>query len=136
MLLALLLLISTAQEEPSGPAPQEYVAAATQPNGPGLWIGGVAFAREDIETAEQQFDSSTGWPMVVLTFSETGRLRFAAAQQGRVGDVLEIALDGELIAAPFLMEPIAGAEVMIAGSFSLEEAIRLAGRLRGRPPLR
>ena len=136
MLLALLLLISAAQEVTPGPAAAEYVAAATQPNGPGLWIGGVAFAREDIEAAEQQFDPSTGWPMVVLTFTETGQRKFAAAQQDRVGDVLEIALDGELIATPFLMEPIAGAEIMIAGSFTLEEAVRLAERLRGLPPPR
>ena len=136
MLLALLLMFSTVQEEIPVPASPEYVAAATQPNGPGLWIGGVAFAREDILAAEQQFDPSTGWPTVVLTFSETGQRKFAAAQQGRVNDVLEIALDRELIATPFLVEPIAGAEIMIAGSFTLEEAVRLAGRLRGVPPPR
>jgi len=136
IVLALLLLIPATQEETPGLAPDEYVAAATQPNGPGLWIGGVAFAREDIAAAEQQFDPSTGWPMVVLTFSETGRRKFAEAQQGRVSDILEIALDGELIATPFLMEPITGAEIMIAGSFTLEEAVRLAERLRGLPPPR
>ena len=134
IVLALLLLTPVGQAETLGPAPDEFVAAATQPNGPGLWIGGVAFARGDVAAAEQQFDPETGWPMVVLSFTESGRRKFAAAQQGRVGDVLEIALDGELISTPFLMEPIAGAEVMIAGSFGLEEAVRLADRLRGLPP--
>lgn len=135
-LLALLLVTSVGQDGDPGLAPYGSFAAATQPNGPGLWIGGIAFAPEDVAAAEQQFDPSTGWPMIALTFSETGRRKFAEAQRGRVSDVLEITLDGELIATPFLMEPIAGAEIMIAGSFTLEEAVRLAERLRGLPPPR
>ena len=104
---------------------------ATQPNGPGLWIGGIAFAREDIAAAEQQFDPSTGLAHGLPDLQRTGQHKFAVAQQDRIGDVLEIALDGELIATPVLMEPIAGAEIMIAGSFTLEEAVSLAERLRG-----
>ena len=136
MVLALFLLAPAGDAVPAGSTPADSVAAATQPNGPGLWIGGVAFAREDIAAAEQQFDPSTTYPMVLLTFSETGQRKFAAAQQDRVGDVLEIALDGELIATPVLMEPIVGAEIMIAGNFTVAEAVRLAERLRGLPPSR
>ena len=133
-LLALFLLTSAGQEAEPGAAPDEVVAAATQPNGPGLWIGGTAFSPEDVAAAEQQFDPETGWPMVVLTFSDAGQHKFAAAQQDRVGQVLEIALDGALISSPVLMEPIAGAEVAISGSFSVADAVALAERLRGLPP--
>jgi len=133
MFLALFLLILAGQAEPSISTTPESVAAATQPNGPGLWIGGIAFTPEDVAAAEQQFDPETAVPVVFLTFSETGQRKFAVAQQGRVGDVLEIAVDGALVSSPVLVEPIAGAAIMIAGNFTVAEAVRLAERLRGSP---
>jgi len=132
-LLALFLLTSAGHEAEPGTAPDEVVAAATQPNGTGLWIGGTAFVREDIEDVEQRFGPFSATPIVVLTLSESGRRKFAAAQRGRVGDVLEVALDGELIFAPVLREEIEGAEVAISGAFTMAEAIALAARLRGLP---
>ena len=129
--LPLLLFVAGAVQDPAASeAPVEDWARPTQPNGPGLWIGGVAFAPQDVAAAEQAFDPGTGYPIIVLTFSPTGQPKFAALQQDRVGDVLEVALDGELIFSPFLVEPIEGAQVAISGNFTLEEAERLALRLR------
>ena len=129
--LTLLLLATLGQpavEQPVAPPP-------AQQHGPGLWIGGIAFAPEDIASATQQFDPSVATPNVVITFTDTGRAKFQQAQQGRLNQQLEISVDGELVSSPYLLEMIAGNEIAISGTFSVEEAAALARRIappRGR----
>jgi preprotein translocase subunit SecD len=132
----LLLLAATGQndQEPSGlPEPGQ---AATQQSGPGLWIGGISFSQEDVAAATQEFDSYTAVPIVVLTLSETGHAKFSRAQEGRLHQVIEISLDGEILASPFLVEPIEGRQIMISGTFTVADATRLAERLTRLPPRR
>lgn len=133
---ALLFLAANVQgaTEPSRPGGDP--AVLTQPSGPGLWIGGIAFGGEDIATAEQSWDGSTGTPTVVLTFTDSGRDRFLRAQEGRLYQPIEIAVDGELISSPHLAERIEGRQVMISGAFTVEDAKALARRLRGLRPTR
>lgn len=139
VLAALFLLTATAQDVGSmqdvGNAcpPIDYQPTPTQPNGPGLWIGGIAFSPEDIAEATQTWDSYTGQPIVILTFSETGQRKFVDAQQGRIGQVIEITLDGELLSDPVLLELIEGREIMISDSFNQAEATALAERLSSLP---
>ena len=114
---------------PSCPPPPDPPAA---PAAPGLAIAGVAFAPADIASAEQTWEEQTGQPVVQLTLAESGRRKFQALQRTDCeGQVLEIRVDGALVSSPVLMEPIAGAELMISGQFSVEEAQALAARLRG-----
>ncbi|MDQ8757902.1 hypothetical protein RCO27_16875 [Sphingosinicella sp. LHD-64] len=129
----LLLLAATAQNDPEPSGLPEPGQATTQQSGPGLWIGGISFGREDVAAATQDFDSYTAVPIVVLTLSETGHAKFARAQEGRLHQVIEISLDGEVIASPILAEPIEGRQIMISGSFTVAEATRLAERLMRLP---
>lgn len=128
---ALLLLATLGQpavEQPVAPPP-------TQQHGTGLWIGGIAFAPDDIASATQQFDRFVATPNVVITLTETGRAKFQQAQQGRLNQELEISVDGEVVSSPYLREMIAGNEIAISGTFSVEEAATLARRIappRGR----
>ncbi len=130
----LLLLTANPQndQEPSGlPEPGQ---TATQQSGPGLWIGGISFGPEDVAAATQEFDGDAAMPVVVLTLSESGHAKFARAQEGRLLQILEISLDGEILASPILMEPIEGRQVMISGTFTVADATRLAERLTRLPP--
>ena len=120
---ALLLLLATAQAS-EGQA--TTVTAESQRSG--LWIGEIAFAAADIAGAAQHWDD-LGTPIVIVTFTESGQAKFNQAQQGRVGQVLEIRVDGELVASPFLMEIVAGNRISITGSFTREEATALARRI-------
>ena len=134
LLLAAVLQDAAVQAAPEPWSPSDEPPALTQPSGPGLWIGGVAFTPEDFASVEPSFDGYTGVPIVILTFTSSGQAKFARAQQGRIEQVLEVTLDGRLLTAPILREPIAGNAVSIEGSFSAKEADRLATRIRGTTP--
>jgi preprotein translocase subunit SecD len=115
---------------PSCPLPPDSPPAAI----PGLAIGGIAFAPADVESADQGWDDIAR-PVVLLTLSESGRAKFAALQRSDCeGQVLEIRVDGELVSAPVLREPIEGPGIMIDGAFTAEQAEALAARLAGRRP--
>ena len=128
--LATLLLVATAN--PAIGLAAAPATAASQRSG--LWIADTAFLAADIASAEQSYDGENGIPNVVITFTESGRAKFALLQQGRVEQVLEIRVDGELIASPFLLEPIAGNQITLGGSFTVEEAKALSRRIM--PPRR
>ena len=122
-LLALLLLAAMAQP-PDAQAP----ATSAEAQRPGLSIGDIAFTAADIAGATQEWDD-LGTPIVVVTFTEAGRTKFDQAQHGRVGQALEIRVDGELVASPLLMEIVAGDRISITGSFTREQATALARRI-------
>jgi preprotein translocase subunit SecD len=122
--LAILLLLA---------APQDSAAQAPAPAAEdrlhGLWIADIAFSPADIAGAAQEWDGETAIPIVILTFTESGLQKFRQAQAGRVGQVLEIRVDGELVASPLLMEIVAENRIAISGSFTREEAAALARRV-------
>ncbi len=129
-ILASLLLVAAA--DPAIGAATAPATAASQRSG--LWIADTEFLPADIASAEQSFDAETADPNVVITLTEPGRVKFARVQQGLVEQVLEIRVDGELVASPFLLEPIPGNQMTIEGSFTVEEAKALARRIL--PPRR
>ena len=120
---ALLLLLVTAQAS-EGQA--TTVTAESQRSG--LWIGEIAFSPADIASATQEW-GERGTPIVTIILTETGRLKFSRAQQGRVGQVLEIRIDGEVVSSPMLMEVIPGNRISISGAFTAREAAALAARI-------
>lgn len=123
-MLALALLLAAPQApDASIPAP------AAERQRPGLWIADTAFSPADIASARQQWHDRAAMPIVVITFTEAGRLKFRRVQEGRVGQPLEIRVDGGLIASPILMEIVTGDSISIAGSYTRDEAIALAIRI-------
>jgi protein-export membrane protein SecD len=82
--------------------------------------------------AELQFDNSVGGlhdPRVGITFNDEGRELFAKITRENVGKQLAIYLDGSPISAPVIREEITSGSAEISGSFKLEEAKQLIGRL-------
>jgi preprotein translocase subunit SecD len=71
-----------------------------------------------------------GRPVVTFRFDTAGGKRFGDTTRDNVGRQLGIVLDGKVISAPVIREPILGGSGIISGSFTTEEARDLALLLR------
>ena len=82
-----------------------------------------------LKKAALMFDQTTSRPMVELTFDETGAALFAAITKANIGKQVAIFLDGVPISSPVVNEEITAGKAVISGSFTVEEARILVGRL-------
>ncbi|MBB4286855.1 protein translocase subunit SecD [Roseospira goensis] len=69
-------------------------------------------------------------PVVSFRFDTAGGRQFGRVTQESVGQNLAIVLDGAVISAPVIREPILGGSGVISGSFSVQETQDLALLLR------
>jgi preprotein translocase subunit SecD len=122
------------------------VAAGRAPPGsqvlPSMEEGGapIAVKRRTILTGDQLIDAQQsfqeGQPVVSFRFDGAGARRFARITQENVGKPFAIILDGRVISAPRINEPILGGNGIISGSFTVQSANELAILLRsGRLPV-
>ncbi len=128
-------------EQPSA----EVLASGRAP--PGLQIlpmadgGRIAVQRRAIITGDQivraqQSFNQQGQPDVSITFDSNGGTRFAKHTRENVRKLFAIVLDGTVLSAPVINEPILGGQASIAGNFTVESANELAISLRsGRLPV-
>ena len=65
----------------------------------------------------------------MIEFSEAGRAKFERLQHGRIEQVLEISIDGEIVFRPVLRELITGVQITLWGGLSEAEASALVERL-------
>ncbi len=91
-------------------------------------LGGITGDR--LTDAGQGFEPDTNAPVVNITFDAEGGARFARLTQNNVGRPFAIILDGEVLSAPNINEPILGGSAMISGNFTVESANQLAIALR------
>lgn len=82
-----------------------------------------------LKKAALVFDQTTNRPMVELTFDETGAKLFAQITKENIGKQVAIFLDGVPISSPTVNEEITAGKAVISGSFTIEEARILVGRL-------
>lgn len=82
-----------------------------------------------LDRAGLVFDQTTNRPKVELTFNEEGSKLFAQITKANIGKQVAIFLDGLPISAPTVNEEITGGKAVITGSFTVEEARTLVGRL-------
>ncbi len=71
-----------------------------------------------------------GRPVVSFRFDSVGARKFALTTQQNVGKPFAIVLDGKIISAPVIREPILGGSGIISGGFTVEEAKDLSVLLR------
>ena len=64
--------------------------------------------------------------VVAMEFTKQGRQKFAEFTRRNVGEILAIVLDGKILSAPSIDEPILDGKAIIRGRFTTEEAQRLA----------
>ncbi|HLF59243.1 MAG TPA: protein translocase subunit SecD [Alphaproteobacteria bacterium] len=98
--------------------------------GPGAYVVGkrVVVGGERLTDAQATFEQ--GRPVVSFRFDTAGGKRFGDATRDNVGKQLAIVLDGKVISAPVIREPILGGNGIISGNFTTEEAQDLALLLR------
>src|SRR3546814_15681902 len=105
------------------PMGSEVLPYPDEPRG----LGMIAVERRPVVTGDQLIDASLGQdqygaPAVNFRFDSPGGRRFARATQANVGKHFAILLDGRVISAPAINEPILGGPGIVAGTFSTENA--------------
>ncbi|GAB5482936.1 MAG: hypothetical protein Pars92KO_26930 [Parasphingorhabdus sp.] len=91
-------------------------------------LGGIS--GDKLTDAGQGFDPDTNAPVVNITFDTEGGAKFARLTQNNVGRPFAIILDGVVLSAPNINEPILGGSAQISGNFTVEEANQLSIALR------
>ena len=91
-------------------------------------LGGIR--GDNLINAQQGFDPQTNEPVVNIQFDQQGGARFARLTQENVNRPFAIILDGKVLSAPNINEPILGGSAQISGSFTVETANQLAISLR------
>jgi protein-export membrane protein SecD len=82
-----------------------------------------------LEFTNGQGGQLSGEPIVTIHFNEEGARLFEEITRNHVGERLAIFLDGEMISAPNINEPILGGTAMVSGGFTVDEARELAQNL-------
>ena len=91
-------------------------------------LGGIT--GDKLTDAGQGFDQQSNAPVVNITFDSEGGAKFARLTQNNVGRPFAIILDGEVLSAPNINEPILGGSAQISGNFTVDSANQLAIALR------
>ena len=91
-------------------------------------LGGIK--GDQLTNAQQSTDPRTNEAVVSITFDQQGGAKFAKLTSENVGKPFAIILDGKVLSAPNINEPILGGSAQISGSFSIESANALAISLR------
>ena len=92
--------------------------------------GRTVLTGTDLKDAQASTNPQSGQNVVNLEFSDEGAQKFADLTMKNVGRTIAILLDGEVLTAPNVREPILGGRAEITGQKTLEEAQNLAVVLR------
>jgi preprotein translocase subunit SecD len=85
---------------------------------------------DDLADAQPGFDQRNNEPVINFRFNQSGARRFGAFTKENVGRPFAIVLDGKVLSAPVIREPILGGAGQISGNFSVESSNALAVQLR------
>ncbi|HMO69689.1 MAG TPA: protein translocase subunit SecD, partial [Novosphingobium sp.] len=91
-------------------------------------LGGIK--GDQLVDARQGFNQQTNEPIVSITFDSQGGARFAKLTTENVNRPFAIILDGKILSAPNINEPILGGSAQISGNFTIDTANQLAISLR------
>jgi preprotein translocase subunit SecD len=81
--------------------------------------------------AQPGFGLGSGLPIVAFRFNDEGTRRFALFTRDNIGRPFAIVVDGRVVSAPVVREPILGGAGEISGSgFTADTTARLAARMR------
>ena len=89
----------------------------------------VEVSGESLKDSQADFDQHN-MPVVSTVFDASGARRFAKLTTEHVNERFAIVLDGKVLSAPVIREPIPGGRGQISGGFSLQGAKDLAVLLR------
>jgi len=96
----------------------------------------VMVSGDQITNANQGYDQDNR-PDIEIAFNTAGAKRFGRVTQENVGKPFAIILDGKVLSAPNINEPILGGRAQIAGHFTVQSANDLAVSLKsGKLPVK
>ena len=90
----------------------------------------IIVSGDNLINANPKLDNQTNQAIVSFTFDRVGSKKFGRATTDHVGKQLAIILDGKIISAPVINEPILGGNGQITGNFTFQSATDLALLLR------
>ena len=90
----------------------------------------IVMSGENLIDAQPSIQNQRNEPTVSFTLDRLGAQKFGRATTDNVGKRLAIVLDGKIISAPNINEPITSGNGMISGNFSFQDATDLALLLR------
>jgi preprotein translocase subunit SecD len=91
-------------------------------------LGGIK--GDSLTNATPGNDQTTNEPNVSIQFDQQGGAKFAKLTRENVNKPFAIILDGKVLSAPNINEPILGGQAQISGSFTADSANELAISLR------
>ena len=98
----------------------------------------IVMSGDNLVDAQPSIQNQQNEPTVSFTLDRLGAQKFGRATTDNVGKRLAIVLDGKVISAPNINEPITSGSGVISGNFSFQEATDLSLLLRSGalpPPL-
>ncbi len=90
----------------------------------------IILSGDNLVDAKPTMDTQSNETVVSFTLDRVGAKKFAKATSTGVGKRLAIVLDGKIISAPSVREPIMGGSGQISGDFTFQSATDLALLLR------
>ncbi len=90
----------------------------------------IIMSGENLIDAQPNINNQNNEPTVSFTLDRLGSQKFGRATTDNVGNRLAIVLDGEIVSAPNINEPITSGNGMISGNFTFQEATDLSLLLR------
>jgi len=90
----------------------------------------IIMSGENLIDAQPSIQNQNNEPVVSFTLDRLGAQKFGRATTDNVGRRLAIVLDGEIVSAPNINEPITSGNGMISGNFTFQEATDLSLLLR------
>ena len=90
----------------------------------------IILSGDNLIDAQPRMDNESNQTVVTFNLDRVGSKKFARATTSGVGKRLAIILDGKIISAPNIVEPIIGGAGQITGDFTFQSATDLALLLR------
>jgi len=90
----------------------------------------IILSGDNLVDAQPRMDNQSNQTVVTFSLDRVGAKKFARATSSGVGKRLAIILDGKIISAPNIVEPIVGGAGQITGDFTFQSATDLALLLR------
>lgn len=127
-----MVTVDPAAGEPIPAVPPVGSEIAPYANGQGMEIVSrqVMISGDQLENAQQGFDQQSGRAVVNITFNGQGATIFSRVTRENVGKRFAMLLDGQVLSAPSINEPINGGNAQISGGFTTESANALAIALK------
>ena len=90
----------------------------------------IIMSGENLIDAQPNINNQSNEPTVSFTLDRLGSQKFGRVTTDNVGKRLAIVLDGEIVSAPNINEPITSGNGMISGNFTFQDATDLSLLLR------